>query len=422
MNMKKKSLFLGMLAMTFALVVAGCDDGSTDTPDSGDKAVVFTAAMLQARPSPASGTGKPIVLASRSDGTSNYYLIDVGYISEMYISTIATVDYTGVPLDFTKTITNTATYTNSLTNTVSNSIAISTTLGVKTSIGAEVGAKLGVANFAVKTNLETSLSATISQTTTKSTTDTATTATQYAESQTIKYQFGTNDHPAGRYRYAMYGVCDVYFIIKTSLDNQTLQGWETSVCARQTDYFVRSEYAANGVFTNEPTGTIDFAEDFWKDLEIPNTSANWLTLSQRIDFNVGNSLTVPTSGDTWYRTDYRLISLDLAALKEMGYTKVSFEWKTYWAEEDNGYDCTAHVVLDHADINLNHDGNYYDHEVNPGNGWKWVTWIFDHPIDTVKARPNVRCAYGYTKRDWWLWTSAFYKLSGTVSLIVTAVK
>jgi uncharacterized repeat protein (TIGR02543 family) len=431
---------------------------------------------LQAKPVPAPGT--PKVLASYTDGVSNRYLVDVGYISDMYISTIAAVDYTGVPIDFTKTITTTETYTTSLSKTVSDSVTVSDTDNTKIGVGVELKAKFPIVDVTLKGNYEWSWTDTTSQTSSKSTSNTATTATQYAESQTVKYQFGTNDHPLGKYRYAIYGVCDVYFILETSLDNQTLLGWETNVCARPNDYFMRSEYAADGVFTNEPTHTIDFTEDFYKHLESSNTfalsfdtdggtavnprnvtagtslplaavvaptrvgyvfagwdthgytampnkpltiTAKWLAISQRMDFNVGNSLTV----DDWYRTDYRLISLPLAELKEMGYMNVSFEWKTYWAEADNGLDCTAHVVLDYADINKIHKNGqtYFDEVVNPGVGWKWVTWKFSPSIDTVKAGPYVRCAYGYDKRDWFLWwSSAFYKLSGTVSLTVTAVK
>jgi hypothetical protein len=306
------------------------------SPDLEGKkdSVVFDPTSLQAKPVSASGTGTPIVLASYTDGTSNFYLVDVGHISDMYISTIAAVDYTGVPVDFTKTITNTTTYTTSLTQTISESIAFSTTLGVKVGIGAEFKAKIPfVGDFTAKASLEESWSATISQTGSKSTSNTATTATQYADSQTVKYQFGANDHPTGRYRYAVYGVCDVYFILKTSLDNQTLQGWETSVCARPNDYFVRSEYAANGVFTNEPTGTIDFDENFYKNLSsIPITDFKTSHSETRsvngdrdID-NIGHS-----SKDETFEPD-----LPILRLKQFGYTKlridVSFDYRseTIW--------------------------------------------------------------------------------------------
>jgi hypothetical protein len=258
--------FVCVLLATIFTITA-CDIGSTGTPDPAALPPEFEAALLQAKPVPASSTGTPKVLAKYAEGGSNFYLIDVGHIADMYISTIAAVDYTGVPVDFTKTITNTTTYTTSLTKTVSESITVSDTYGVKVSIGVELKAKIPFAgDFTAKTSLEESWSGTVSQTGSRSTSNTATTATQYAEAQTIKYQFGANDHPLGRYRAALYGVCDVYFIIETSQNDQTLLGWETVVCARPNDYFVRSEYAANGVFTNEPAGAIDFDEDFYKNL------------------------------------------------------------------------------------------------------------------------------------------------------------
>jgi hypothetical protein len=229
--------FVCVLLITIFTVTA-CNNGSTDMPDGETIPPVFTSALLQATPHPASTTGTPIVRDSYNDSANNFYLIDVGYISDMYISTIvdADVDYTGAPIDFTITETTTEIYTTSLTETVSESIAVSHTDGTKAGISAELKAKFGV-ELTAKTNFEWSWSDTTSQTNSKSTSNTATTAKQYAKTKTIKFQFGINDRPHGRYRYAIYGTCDVYFILKTSLDNKTLLGWETFVCARPNDYF-----------------------------------------------------------------------------------------------------------------------------------------------------------------------------------------
>jgi hypothetical protein len=65
----------------------------------------------------------------------------------------------------------------------------------------------------------------------KSKSDTATTATAYSQGLNLSYVFRADD-PQGTYKYAMYGVCDVYFVLETSPDNQTLRGWETVVCDR----------------------------------------------------------------------------------------------------------------------------------------------------------------------------------------------
>jgi len=148
-----------------------------------------------------------------------------------------------------------------------------------------------------------------------------------------------------------------------------------------------------------------------------------LEKSQTITFNVGN----PRVPDNWYRTDWKPITLIFPLLRNFGYKTVSFEWKTYWAENEGRLDCTAHVILDCADINLYRENgwNYYDKIINPGAGWKWATWNFSSPIGTVTDRPYIRCAYGYDKREegfWWWEGKAYYDLSGTVTVTVTAQK
>jgi hypothetical protein len=446
--------------------------------------------LLQAATHPARAmTEPPEVLGSYSDGVSNFYLIDVGYIEKALISELGSIYFNGseVGAPFAVSTANETTVTNSLTKTVSQSVETSHTDTYKWEIGAEGGVKINVpfgeVNFAIKTSFEHSWSDTTSTTNSKSISDTVETATAYSQTLTTGYTFRDCDVP-GTYRWALYGVCDVYFIVETSPDNQDLRGWETVVCGRP-GYVRHLEYSADGRFTNEqPANTIEFMEYFWEGLENPpNTSelkfdtdggtaisprnvsagrslsfaaaveptrddyvfagwdykghtvmpdddleikARWLMVTQRIYFDVGNSLTVPTDGDQWYRTAYRRIELPFAELKAKDYTEVEFEWTTTWAEEDNAWDCTAHVVLDSADINqIHHAGeSYFDEVVNPGIGWKPVTWTSSHnSIDTVIINPYVRCAYGYDERGWTLWVgSAFYKLSGTVSLIVTARK
>jgi len=148
-----------------------------------------------------------------------------------------------------------------------------------------------------------------------------------------------------------------------------------------------------------------------------------LNKTETITFYVGN----PRIPDEWYRTEWKPITLILPLLRDFGYKTVLFEWKTYWAENEGKLDCTAHVILDCADINLYRENgwNYYDKIINPGAGWKWATWNFSSPIGTVGDRPYIRCAYGYDKRDegfWWWEGKAYYDLSGTVSVTVTAQK
>jgi hypothetical protein len=150
-----------------------------------------------------------------------------------------------------------------------------------------------------------------------------------------------------------------------------------------------------------------------------------LEKSQTITFDVG-SRRVPDN--SWYKTDWEPITLVLPLLRELGYKTVAFEWKTYWAEKQDSLtgwpDCTAHVVLDCADIKKYRENgwSYYDQVVNPGDGWKWATWNFSAPIGTVADRPYIRCAYGYDKQDLLVWAKAWYELSEKVTVTVTAQK
>jgi hypothetical protein len=235
-----------------------------DSGKSNDK-IVFSAVPMNAKHIASSSNGIPKVLDSLTDGTKNYYLLDVGIISDMYISTLAQVDYTGVPVTFSKEISTSETYTNSLTRAVSESITTSRTDSTKIGVGAE---------FIVKGEFSWTWTGTKSNTTTKSTSTTETTAKQYAEKQTVSYQFGSNSHSVGRYRYAVYGVCDIYFIITTDKSNSELLAWETNSCARPNDYFIRSEFSGNGQFSNAPNGEIVISENFYTSLPAPENIGN----------------------------------------------------------------------------------------------------------------------------------------------------
>jgi hypothetical protein len=309
--------------------VSGDDD--PEDPEEPVEPGTANTTLPQAEPHPASSMeDPPKVLASYSDGTSNRYLVDVGYISDMLISELGRFRYAGnVGQSFGVSETNTTTVTNSLTTTISESIAISNTLGIKVSIGEEVGAKLGgfgvEGNFAVKTNLETSWSGTLSNTTTKSTSNTAITATAYSKGLNLGYVFKTDD-PQGSYRYVIYGVCDVYFIIKTSPDKQTLLGWDTVVCDRP-GYEHSFEYSADGRFTSEPAGTIDFKENFWKNLPSPPP----LKTSYAETRSVNGDWDIDNIGHA-SKDEIFTPNLDIPKLKQFGYTKlkidVSFDYRS----------------------------------------------------------------------------------------------
>jgi len=167
---------------------------------------------------------------------------------------------------------NTSTITTSVTETVSKSISSSSTSGYKRSLETAIKTAIPrIGELSVKLNLETSKSFTVSSG--KTTTTSVNHIEQYVQSEETSrtMTFGSNGAPAGYYRYALYGVSDVYFVIETSLDKQTLLNWDVVSCIRPDSYLRHNDYSVDGNFDNSPLieNQIIFAEDFYKTLSTP---------------------------------------------------------------------------------------------------------------------------------------------------------
>jgi len=287
--MIKTTVLVIVLATTVVGFITACSQ-QTNNPGNQEPPVPsrFLTSSLSEKPVAPSTGNVPRVIDSYKAATENYYLLDSGYIGDVYISTIAQVDYTGVPLNFSKTVTETSQVTNSLTESISNSYYTSRTDSTKISIAFEESTKFGGTGFVAKQNLDWTWTGTTSETNTKSTSNTTTTTNIYATSQQVSYSFGNNTAAPGRYRYAIYGVVDVYYIITTSPDNQELLSWDVIACARPNDYFVRSEYSADGTFTNNPSGEVIFTDDYYKYLKVPTNSDPASAPQDLINFSGGN--------------------------------------------------------------------------------------------------------------------------------------
>ena len=217
-----------VLMMAFALILAGCImDGSTGStsptnpPPAGtnpgttptpNPALLTLSPALRAVPTAAS-TSSPMVLDSYTDGTKNYYLIDVGYVRNMYVSKIFGGHYNGAsPMTFSKTTINTNTVTNALTETISESVIFSDTKSNKKGIDVAVETEFPFAKFSAKLKLEWEGSKTNSNTSSKSTETSVSKTQSFAESLTVSTTVGENGEPEGYYRYSVYAVSDIYFI------------------------------------------------------------------------------------------------------------------------------------------------------------------------------------------------------------------
>jgi hypothetical protein len=344
-------LFVLMMASFLALV--GCDSGTTSgsqntpqgtTPVTNPDPKTLSPA-LRAVPTAAS-TASPEVLDSYTDGTNNYYLIDVGYVRNMYVSTILAAAYNGMtPISVSKTTISTSTVTEALTETISESITISDTQSGK--VGIEAAWKKTfplVGTFSAKIKAEWTGSWTNSNTSSKSKETSVSRTESLAESYTTSVTVGEHGEPAGNYRYALYATCDVYFIISTSLDNDKLLSWETAVCARDSSYTPHWDYSPDGIFDNSPDGKeITFTEDFYKNLSKPTNTEPPVNTPTTIgtDFITIRTDTVRiTSGYIFDNpadvVNFDVFGFNISQLKQNGYKTISFYLQLNIREIKNG--------------------------------------------------------------------------------------
>lgn len=250
--------------------------GEPGNPPSTNPVVPVPA--LRAIPVAASSSA-PKVLDSYTDGINNYYLIDVGYIRNTYISdVVAPVHYNGITtMSLSKTTVTESSIAQAMRETITNSVTVSNTQSHKTGIDAAWKNKFPVAGeFSVQLKYEWTGSWTNTSTTTRSTETSVTDTKRYSDSLTIAYRIGDNGEPAGYYRYALYAISDVYFVISTSLDNQQITGWNTAAGVRTTSLLPHMDYSPDGNFDNSPAeNDVTFAEDFFKSLPKPSGDFNF---------------------------------------------------------------------------------------------------------------------------------------------------
>jgi len=246
---------------------------------------------LRAQPIAASNSGEPKILDSWIKGNRNYYIIDVGEIRNTFVSEIAYVHYIGFPMGFSKTTATQKTVTNSMTKTVSSSIAFSNTSQTKSTLEATVKAKVKIVDFSVGLKLEESTTAIISDTRSTETSVYSLISTVESEASTISFEIGNRGEAVGHYRYSLYDISDIYFVISTSLNNDTLLSWDVISCARGS-YSRHWEYSPDGNFDNSAIAgsEIVFAEDFYKTLQKPTKTVGKSVVEEK-EFTITDNYT-----------------------------------------------------------------------------------------------------------------------------------
>ncbi|MCL2598343.1 MAG: hypothetical protein FWD76_00320 [Firmicutes bacterium] len=223
----------------------------------------------------------PQILGKYTDGYSNYYLLNAGYILGQYVGNMGFVNYNGqTPVTSTVTTVTATTYTETLTDTVSDSVMMNTSAGLKVGWKAGVEAEAGFGGFKLKAKAElseelsinTSLTNTVNHTLTTNTSE----MTSKSESVAIEFTVGEHGEKRGYYRYALYSnAVDVMMQVRTSRDNQTLLDIETYAIAstKSADLIPHFEYSQTPFFDNTPLGsTLDVDYNFYQRLEIPDES------------------------------------------------------------------------------------------------------------------------------------------------------
>ena len=326
-NLKLKFLLFALFA---CCLFVSCN-GITTTVEPKDYI-----APLKAAPRAVSHAENEIdeveILDSNTDGEYNYYLLYVGYIEDLYLSTLAAVEYTGVPLSYTKQITHETSCVESLTTSVSNCITVSDSQSHKVGIGAGWKKWFPFAGeFSISANYEWNGVWSKSETNEMSTSNTSTTSKRFAETQTLSFEFKKDDgNPIGKYRYALYSTCDVYFVIQTSLNNQDLLQLTTQACSREKDYFVRMESVESGEhFENTSIDQINISEDYYKKLPLPSQKKPDIQIVEPVKYTA----TIRTGTTTIYNrnnhvTDhvqFNFNNMSMDEIKTKNYTKMSIE-------------------------------------------------------------------------------------------------
>ena len=337
-----------------------------------DLAVAQRAVPVAASNNPA----EPVILDYFRIEDRHWYIIDAGYIRNAFIARLGIAHYNGVTptqltisevtesnvtISVTTTLSETVGFINSeeITRGIAEEVTRAITAGVTVGTTATIEGNIGIAKGSVEQSLEASLETTYGEGITKSeqvarlfsvsnerTIETSMTSIEsFTRSlgNQVSYLIGENGEPPGYYRYALYSVADVYFIISTCLDNENWLSWDIITSARQSDYLPHFEYSPDGRFDISPTGNlIVFSEDFYRDL--PKPTGYRLITSVNIE-NSGMVVHIPNS--TRYNDGE---NVTLMAVPEPGYEFVN--WTGNGAPTGSAaYDAGITVAMD-SDLTL----------------------------------------------------------------------
>jgi hypothetical protein len=273
--MKKQRIFTGLglatLIMAASLSLAGCENPAGENPtgnsiDTERYATVPVRSIRSAAQSAKSvvGDSDSYVLAASGIGEDDgvhYYLYYLGYVKNVPIAYKTAYRYDGTtPIDITfqKDWVTEETITQSTTKTKEQT----TTVNASATVEAGVEAEAGIVFAKVKTSLSIATTFGTEVTIAASTSNTLETAQTKAngESESISATIGEHGEAPGTYRYALFGLTDVYCTFAVDPDTREILSINYTTCARASTYAWGIDFDPNEIAEFGKTGGDDLLE------------------------------------------------------------------------------------------------------------------------------------------------------------------
>lgn len=245
----------------------------TDSGNGPDVSLEYSTARYVSVSAPLENNAPPLI-ASSTDYTHNYYLVDGGYIKNVPISSGATLEYNGqtaMTVRFEQSSVTTSKVEESMAKTVSESVSETGMNEFEGKFSYETGAlaKVLAGKFSVGLTY-TRKWGTVTENAI-SMANTYTVASEAAETltQSLEFTIGNNGEKKGAYRLSMVTTCDVYYLVTTDRENTELTEFEMILCARPGVKYVL-EYDERGEFGKTAGAQeLDWPEDFYRNYVIP---------------------------------------------------------------------------------------------------------------------------------------------------------
>ena len=194
---------------------------------------------------------RPRIVDHFTDGTNNFFLLDIGVLQNTYMSTIFDSTFNpggNVTINMSETFTDTIAVTNAVTNSATNSLTTTTSFGVTSSLRATMSLGPSVSRVSTEIGVTTNFSVTQAGTATRSWSTNLTEAASRGTTTNFGVTIGPNAEP-GYYRAALYATSDIFIMLMTCVDNKELIEFEEIVIARN-NFTRRVEFSPTNVFVD----------------------------------------------------------------------------------------------------------------------------------------------------------------------------